>query len=56
MHPDIPEEISGTYSANSHPVTIKYLKELGTTTIELLPLSWLDWGKADQQLSPSQNY
>jgi isoamylase len=38
MHPDIPENIRGTYSAISHPVTINYLKELGVTAIELMPV------------------
>lgn len=37
-HPDIPEEIRGTYAALAHPVTINYLKELGITAIELLPI------------------
>jgi len=38
MHPDIPQEIRGTYAAMGHPVTIKYLKELGITAVELLPV------------------
>lgn len=38
LHPDIPEEIRGTYSAVGHPVTIKYLLELGVTAIELMPV------------------
>ncbi len=38
MHPEIPEEIRGTYAALAHPVTIKYLKELGITAIELMPV------------------
>lgn len=37
-HPGIPEEIRGTYAAIAHPVTIQYLKELGVTAIELLPV------------------
>jgi isoamylase len=37
-HPDIPEEIRGTYSAIAHPVTIDYLKSLGITAIELMPV------------------
>lgn len=36
--PDIPEEIRGTYAALGHPVTIKYLKDLGITAIELMPV------------------
>jgi glycogen operon protein len=37
-HPEIPEKIRGTYSAIAHPVTIKYLKDLGVTTLELMPV------------------
>lgn len=37
-NPDIPEEIRGTYEAIGHPVTINYLKELGITAIELMPV------------------
>lgn len=37
-HPDIPEEIRGTYAAIAHPVTIQYLKDLGITAIELMPI------------------
>ena len=38
MHPDIPEEIRGTYAAMGHPVAVNYLKELGITAVELLPI------------------
>ncbi|WP_207513921.1 glycogen debranching protein GlgX [Longitalea luteola] len=38
LHPGIPEEIRGTYSALAHPVMIDYLKELGITAIELMPI------------------
>jgi glycogen operon protein len=38
MHPDIPENIRGTYSAIAHPVIIQYLKDLGITAIELMPV------------------
>lgn len=37
-HPQIPEAIRGTYAAIAHPVTISYLKELGITAIELMPV------------------
>ena len=37
-HPDIPEEIRGTYAAISHPLTINYLKSLGITAVELMPV------------------
>jgi glycogen operon protein len=38
LHPDIPEEIRGTYAGLAHPVTINYLKQLGITAIELMPV------------------
>jgi len=38
LHPDIPENIRGTYAAIGHPVTIDYLKKLGITAIELMPV------------------
>src|SRR5688572_30874048 len=38
QHPDIPENIRGTYSALAHPATIKYLQELGVTAVELMPV------------------
>ncbi len=38
QHPGIPDDIKGTYSALAHPETIKYLKNLGITAIELLPI------------------
>jgi isoamylase len=37
-HPDIPEKIRGTYAALAHPVSIAYLKSLGITAIELMPV------------------
>src|SRR4051812_7717123 len=40
LHPEIPESIRGTYAAIAHPVTIKYLKELGITAIELMPIHY----------------
>jgi isoamylase len=38
LHPDIPEDLRGTYAGIAHPVTIGYLKELGITTLELMPV------------------
>lgn len=37
-HPDIPEEIRGTYAALGHPAAIEYLRKLGVTAVELLPI------------------
>ncbi|MBC5774776.1 glycogen debranching protein GlgX [Pontibacter sp. KCTC 32443] len=38
LHPEIPENIRGTYAGLAHPVTIDYLKNLGVTAIELMPV------------------
>ena len=38
LHPDIPENIRGTYAGLGHPVTIQYLKDLGVTAVELMPV------------------
>lgn len=37
-HPDIPAALRGSYSALAHPVMTNYLKTLGVTAIELLPV------------------
>jgi len=39
LHPAIPQEIRGTYKALAHPVMIAYLKHLGITALELLPVA-----------------
>ncbi len=38
LHPDIPKEIQGTYAGMAHPATISYLKALGITAVELMPV------------------
>ncbi len=38
LNPDIPEEIRGTYAGLAHPVSIEYLKKLGVTAVELMPI------------------
>jgi glycogen operon protein len=38
LHPEIPEEIRGTYSGLAHPVMIDYLTNLGVTAVELMPV------------------
>jgi isoamylase len=38
LHPDIPENIRGTYSALAHPAAVHHLKSLGITAIELMPV------------------
>ncbi len=37
-HPEIPEEIRGTYAAIAHPAVIEHLTDLGITAIELMPV------------------
>ena len=37
-HPDIPEQLRGTYGAVGHPVIIEHLKSIGVTAIELMPV------------------
>jgi isoamylase len=37
-NPDVPEEIRGTYAGIAHPASIRHLKSLGITAIELLPV------------------
>jgi len=37
-HPGIPQELRGTYAAIGHPVMIDYLRKLGITAIELMPV------------------
>ena len=36
--PDVPEEIRGTYAGVGSAAAIKYLKDLGVTAVELLPI------------------
>lgn len=38
LHPMIPEDIRGTYAGIAHPVVIDYLRSLGVTALELLPV------------------
>ena len=37
-HPDIPEELCGTYAGMAHPAIIEHLTKLGITTVELMPI------------------
>jgi len=37
-HPDIPEELRGTYMGMTHPAIIDHLVTLGVTAIELMPV------------------
>ncbi len=38
LHPEIPKELRGTYAGLAHPVMIEYLKKLGITAVELMPV------------------
>ncbi|WP_370415512.1 glycogen debranching protein GlgX [Streptomyces fradiae] len=38
LHPDLPEELRGTYAGLAHPAVINHLKELGVTALELMPV------------------
>ena len=37
-HPGIPEHLRGKYLGLAHPVVIDYLRKLGVTTVELMPV------------------
>lgn len=37
-HPDVPPELRGTYAGLAHPAVIDYLKRLGVTAVELMPV------------------
>jgi isoamylase len=38
LHPQVPAALRGTFSGLSRPETVRYLRELGVTAIELLPV------------------
>ena len=37
-HPGIPEKLRGTYAGLAHPEAVRYLKELGVSAVQLLPV------------------
>ncbi|MCW5802070.1 MAG: glycogen debranching protein GlgX [Deltaproteobacteria bacterium] len=37
-HPEVPPELRGTYAGLAHPASIRYLRALGITAVELLPI------------------
>ena len=37
LHPDVPEELRGTYAGLAHPAAVAHLQRLGVTAVELLP-------------------
>ena len=38
LHPELPENLRGTYGGLAHPVAVEYLRKLGVTAVELLPV------------------
>ncbi|WP_181781354.1 glycogen debranching protein GlgX [Pseudonocardia pini] len=37
-HPDIPDDVRGTYAGIAHPVMIDHFRSLGVTAVELMPV------------------
>jgi len=43
LHPGIPPELRGTFTALAHPAALTHLVELGVTAVEILPpAAWID--------------
>lgn len=38
LHPDVPEDLRGTYAGMAHPAIIEHLTSLGVTAVQLLPV------------------
>ncbi|MEV0276400.1 glycogen debranching protein GlgX [Streptomyces sp. NPDC050610] len=38
LHPELPQELRGTYAALAHPAVIDHLTKLGVTALELMPV------------------
>jgi len=38
LNPELPENLRGTYAGLAHPASVEYLKRLGITAVELLPI------------------
>ncbi len=38
LHPDVPENLRGTYAGIAHPAVVEHLTKLGVTAIELMPV------------------
>jgi isoamylase len=37
LHPDVPEDIRGTFAGLAHPAAVKHFTDLGVTAVELIP-------------------
>ncbi|HVV22667.1 MAG TPA: glycogen debranching protein GlgX [Pseudonocardiaceae bacterium] len=57
-HPDVPEELRGTYAGLAHPAVVEHLTELGVTAIELMPVHQFisDHGLIERGLSNYWGY
>lgn len=57
-HAKIPENMRGTYAGLAHPEAIQYFKDLGVTTIELMPVHYFLTSRdlQDKQLSNYWGY
>lgn len=40
QHPDVPAGLRGTFAALAHPALIAHWRQLGVTTVELMPVQW----------------
>lgn len=40
LHPDVPAELRGTYAGLAHPACVRHLRQLGVTTVCLLPVAF----------------
>ncbi|MDT4995144.1 MAG: isoamylase [Actinoplanes sp.] len=57
-HPDVPEDVRGTYSGLAHPKMIEHFKQLGVTAVELMPVHQFvhDGGLVERGLSNYWGY
>ncbi|WP_131104392.1 glycogen debranching protein GlgX [Ornithinimicrobium sufpigmenti] len=57
-HPEVPENIRGTYAGMAHPAVVQHLVDLGITAVELLPVHQFvnDTHLQDQGLSNYWGY
>ena len=39
LHPEVPEQLRGTYLGLCHPAVIRHLQELGITSLQLMPVA-----------------
>jgi isoamylase len=38
LHPDLPEELRGSYAGLAHPAVVEHLQRIGITAVELMPV------------------